>query len=290
MDYHHVIEAAGVVAFGLVFYSYARPRLDRLRLNRLGRAAVTGLVFGGLAVVLMISRIQVSDGVFIDARSLPIALIALVEGGPAALAAALPAAVYRVWLGGAGLGAGLVGIFGTAAVGTLVAAWARRTGGVRLRHTLMLSAAVYAVTALSFLVLGARGLALFAPVWLPLLVLAVAGIGGVGRLLTDIAEAQTAEAARREAAALRAVTLLARAAAHEINNPLTVVMGGLGFLARHLSSDGEDAKWVQRAQQGAGRIKDIVSRMNQITRIEAGPSQGSVPDMLDIRKSSEPER
>jgi len=290
VDYHHIVEAAGIVAFGLVFYSYARRWLDALRLDRRWRPAVTGLAFGTLAVVLMISRIQVADGVFIDARAVPIALIALVEGGPAAFVAALPAAVYRIWLGGAGLGAGLVGIFGTAAAATLVAMSARRAGGTRLRHTLLLSGAVYAVTELSFLVLGARGLALFARVWLPFLVLTVAGIGGVGRLLTDIADAQAAEAARREAEALRAVTLLARAAAHEINNPLMIVTGGLALLTKHLPSDGEDAKWARRAREGAGRIKDIVARMNRITRIEAAPPQGLVPDMLDIRKSSEPER
>jgi signal transduction histidine kinase len=290
VNYHHVVEAAGVVAFGLVFYSYAQAWLDRLRLNRVWRAAVTGLVFGGLAVVLMISRIQVGDDLFIDARSVPIALIALVEGGPAALAAALPAALYRLWLGGAGLGAGLVGIFGTAAVATLVAARARRAGGVRLRHTLMLSGAVYVVTTLSFLVLGARGLALFTRVWLPFLVFTVAGIGGVGRLLIDIADAQAAEAARREAEALRAVTLLARAAAHEINNPLMVVTSSLSFLTRRLPSDGDDARWARRAEDGIERIKDIVSRMTHITRLEAEPPQGPVPDMLDLRRSSEPER
>jgi len=240
--------------------------------------------------VLMISRIQVSDGVWIDARSVPIALIALVEGGPAAFVAALPAAAYRVWLGGAGLGAGLVGIFGTAAVATLVAAWARRAGGVRLRHTLILSGAVFAVTALSFLVLGARGLALFSRVWLPFLILMVAGIGVVGRLLSDIADAQAAEAARREMEALRAVTLLARAAAHEINNPLMAVTTSLTFVARDLPSDGEGANWLRRATEGAERIKDIVSRMSHITRIDAEPGEGGVPDMLDIRNSSEPER
>lgn len=286
MDAHHVIEAAGIVAFGLVFYSYARPWLDRLK-GRL-RPVLTGLVFGGLAVVLMISRIQIGEGVAIDARLVPIALIVLVEGGVAGLAAAIPAAAYRAWLGGSGSIAGLVGIFGTAAVATLVARWARRGGGTRLRHTLVLSGGVYAVTALSFFVLGARGFALFADVWLAFLILTVAGIGGVGRLLIDIAEAQKAEASRRETEALRAVTLLARAAAHEINNPLMIVTGNLSVLTRYLPADGPEAARVERAQEGADRIKDIVSRMNRITRIETDSAEGQVPDMLDIRKSSEP--
>lgn len=250
---------------------------------------LTGLAFGGLAVVLMISRIHVGDGQAIDARLVPIALIALVEGGPAGLAAAVPAAAYRLWLGGTGSAAGLLGIFGTALVATLVAAWARRGGGgARLRHTLVLSGGVYAVTALSFFVLGARGVELFAQLWLPFLILTVVGIGAGGRLLADIADAQAAEAARREAEALRAVTLLARTAAHEINNPLMVVTGSLSLLARQLPPDGSDAKRVQRAQEGAERIKEIVARMNQITRVEAEPTRGTVPDMLDIRKSSEP--
>ncbi|MBI4255206.1 MAG: hypothetical protein HY616_09055 [Candidatus Rokubacteria bacterium] len=288
MDYHHVIEAAGAVALGLVFYSYARRWLEPLRLNGLWRAAATGLVFGGLAVGLMIARIQVGEGVFIDARAVPIALIALVEGGWAGLVAALVAAAYRLWLGGAGAGAGLVGIFATAAAAALAGAWARREGGARLRHTLALGAAVYAITAVSFVMLGARGLGLFATVWLPFLILTVVGIGGGGRLLTDIADAQATESARREAAALRAVTLLARAAAHEINNPLMIVTGGLALLGKHLPLGSEDAKWAEHAREGAGRIKDIVARMNQITQVEPVPPQGLLPDMLDIEKSSEP--
>ncbi|MBM4440777.1 MAG: hypothetical protein FJ027_10165 [Candidatus Rokubacteria bacterium] len=288
MDFHHVIEAAGIVAVGLVFYSYARGWLERL--PAWARAVVTGLVFGGLAVVLMISRIILGEGLAIDARLVPIALIALVEGGRASLVAALPAALYRIYLGGDGREAGLLGIFGTVVVATLVARWARRDGGARLRHTLALSGAVYGVTALSFAVLGARGIELFAQVWLPFLILTLLGIGGVGRLFTEIERARAAEAARRETETLRAVNLLARGAAHEINNPLMVVSGNLDLLARQVAAGGDEAKRVERAQAGLERIKDIVARMNRITRIEADATHGGeVPPMLDIRKSSQPE-
>ena len=47
---------------------------------------------------------------------------------------------------------------------------------------------------------------------------------------------------------------------------------------------------MRSAREGAGRIRDIVARMNRITRIKPAPPQGLVPDMLDIEKSSEPER
>lgn len=289
MEFHHVMEAAGVVILGLVFYSYALRWLrSKPRLDRRWRHVFNGLAFGALSAVLMISRIQVRDGVFIDARAVPIALIGLVEGWPAALLAALLAAGYRVSLGGAGMLAGVLGIVGTAVAASLVHRWARRAGSVSLRHALTLAGAVFAVTFASFLVLGARGLALFPPLALPFLVMSLVGIGCGAYLFRDVIESQAAEAASREAAELRAVTLLARAAAHEINNPLAIVVGGLALVARKVGSDGEAAQWIARAGEGAQRIKDIVVRMNNITQVAQTPARGYLPPMLDIRKSSEP--
>src|SRR5205085_2383437 len=169
MDYHHVVEAAGAIALALVFYSYTWRWFDAAESPRRARwrPVVNGVAFGMLAVFLMMSRIQVGDGHWIDARAVPLALITLVEGTPAGAIA-----------GGA------------------------------------------------------------------------------------------AEAARRDAAQLRAVTLLARAAAHEINNPLTAVLGGLGLAARRLTPDSEEGKWIERAREGGERIRDIVARMNRITQVE----------------------
>ena len=145
---------------------------------------------------------------------------------------------------------------------------------------------MFVVTFASFLVLGARGIEMFARDWLPLLLVSVVGIGGFARLFTDVANAQAAEAARRESAELRAITLLARAAAHEINNALMVVSGGLAILARRLPAQSEDAQWAERAREGANKVKDIVTRMNTITQIEEVPGRGLLAPMLDIRRSS----
>ena len=68
-----------------------------------------------------------------------------------------------------------------------------------------------------------------------------------------------------------------------------VLRGWLFLEAAECTTACDCANWARRAREGAGRIKDIVARMNRITRIEAAPPQGLVPDMLDIRKSSEPE-
>jgi signal transduction histidine kinase len=292
MEPHHVVEAVGIVVLGLVFYSYALRWFESTERNartarpRL-RILVNGLAFGILTVALMISRIDVGQGVFVDARAVPIALITLVEGGWAGLLAALVACLYRVaWLGGSGAPAGVLGLLATAGASTLVLRWARRDGGVRARHAFALGGAVYIITFVSFLLVGERGIAIFTREWLPLLIISVGGVGGFTRLFTDVAGAMAAEASRREAAELRAIALLARAAAHEINNALMVVAGGLSILARRLPADSEDSLWATRARDGIESVKQIIIRMNAITQIEEVPPQGLLPPMLDIRRSS----
>jgi signal transduction histidine kinase len=287
MDYHHVIEAAGVVSLGLIAYSYlvrwfetGPPVWQRWR------PVAIGLAFGVVAIVLMISRIHVGDERFVDARAIPIALVALVESVPAGVLAAAVAAAYRIWLGGSGTVAGVLGIAATTAAAVAVRAWARRDGGIGLRHSLVLSVAVWLLTAISFLLLGRRGPEMLAPVWLPLLLLNLVGIGLVARLFTQVVLAQAAEAARRDAAKLRAVNALAHAAAHEINNPLMAIVGGLALVARDVRPDSDQARWLTAAKAGSDQIRDIVTRMNQITTVEEVPRQAALPPMLDITKSS----
>ena len=289
MEIHHVMEAAGVLVLGLVFYSYTfRWRGPWARIDSKAHQAVSGLAFGLLAVLLMISRIQVSsEGFFIDARAVPIALIGLIEGWPAAVLAAAVAALYRSWLGGPGALAGVLGIVGTAVAGGLAHMWARRDGGVKARHALTLAVAAFAVTFLSFLVLGFHGLALFQPLVVPFLVTSLVGIGLGAYLFRDVVDSRTAEAHRREAAELRAVTMLARAAAPEINNPLTIVIGGLGLVLKRLRPESEEAQWLTRATDGAQRIQEIVARMNNITQIAEVQQHGMLPPMLDIKKSGQ---
>jgi signal transduction histidine kinase len=289
MDYHHVMEAAGAVALVLVFYSYTWRWFDATISPRRARwrPIVNGVAFGLLAVFMMMSRIQVDENRWVDARAVPLALVTLVEGSPAGAIAAGIALARRLYMGGSGALAGALGILAVVGVAAAVRGWARRDGGVGLRHSMALALATYVITFASFLVLGARGVAMFTPVWLPILVLNIVGIGLVARVFTDVVAGRAAEAARRDAAQLRAVTLLARAAAHEINNPLTAVLGGLGLVARRLPPDTEEHKWVERARDGGERIRDIVARMNRITQIEEAPQMGALPPMLDIKKSSE---
>jgi len=110
----------------------------------------------------------------------------------------------------------------------------------------------------------------------------IIGASAIGR---DITEEKRAEGVLREATALRSVASLALAAAHEINNPLTVVWGEVQLLAREAGS-----RWDSRIAsmlEGLERIRDVVARMNQINRLERTEAQQDLPEMLDLTKSSD---
>ena len=412
MNFHHLLEAVGILAIGLLFYSYAYPRLlGPAPRERGARALLHGIAFGALTVAMMVSRIEISPGIFVDARVIPVAVIGLFEGTPAAMIAAATGCVYRIWIGGPGTGAGIFSLVSVAAAAGLIREWARGEGGPRVRHALVLAGAAYALTVLSFALVGRRGLELFSDMWLAYFVTCIVGIGVMARLFYDVPEqfrlgaerarfravldeatdgiriidcgtqrivdanradcalsglsreelvgrdrrdfwpedpesrrlqesafaetyasgfAQTlgspfrtsggdivlvdttrhvvrfqdrryeiiiwrparermaAEAAARETSELRAATLVARAAAHEINNPLAVILGYLQLLEGRWPSDSREAKWSAQMLEAGARIRDAVGRLSSLIKVEARPTAGEAPAMLDSVRSSRP--
>lgn len=364
-----------------------------------------------LALVLMLARIEVQEGVFVDARHVPVALIGLFEGWPAGLLASVIPAVYRLSRGGAGAWPGAIGVIGAGLLGGLAYVWARRAGEVAGRHALGLSLAVFVTTVATFIAAGPYARALLERVWPELFVIHVVGIALTARLLRDVAararleaeqqrfravldeasdaiwivdaatsrvvdvnrrecelsgywregmighdlrdfwpkeppqrarheaalaealargqarteslpyrkrsgeivsvdavhrvvehegrryvivvyreasDREIAESARREAAELRAAALMARTAAHEINNPLAVIMGSLDLLRRRAAAGSPEAKWGQQALESVERVRDIVARMSQIVRMATITTPpGNLPPILDLKKSSE---
>jgi PAS domain S-box-containing protein len=111
-------------------------------------------------------------------------------------------------------------------------------------------------------------------------------VGTVG-VIKDMTAREAAEAARREASELRAIALLAGGVAHEVNNPLAVIVGQLDLLADELPPTGKAAKRVQRALAAAEEIRAITVRMKNITRVHTVPVDRSLPPILDLRRSSE---
>jgi PAS domain S-box-containing protein len=106
-------------------------------------------------------------------------------------------------------------------------------------------------------------------------------------ILRDAADRLAGEEARREAASLRSVNLLAQAAAHEINNPLSIIMGYSQMLEDRLAPESEEGSWARTCHRAAGRIRDAVARLGRIVRIEPTEPTGSLPPILDTERSTE---
>jgi PAS domain S-box-containing protein len=407
-----LIENGGLLILGVLAYSYVGRRLPSHRPEvRLKRQLVLGTLFGLITVIMMVERIQIRGGLFIDARWVPVALVGLFEGTAAGLLSAAIGSAYRIWLGGPGVLPGLASLFLTGLAAGLAHRWVGGGERVTWRHTLTLSAVVYVIVGGAYLLAGEHGSRLFARVWWSLLLTFVAGVWLVGRLLSDQVERERvleertrfraildeaddairiidpaslrileanrkdseltgvsrerligrrvdelwlqdpatraahesfvreavdkgeatsdalphvgpngqrfylggtgrvvqyggkrfavfifrditdrlrAEEARREAEAMKAITELARATAHEINNPLTALIGNLTLLQAERGLDDESASRAKVAVDMGFRIRDIVARIMRITRREVDREIPEMP-MLDIRKSSDPD-
>ena len=98
--------------------------------------------------------------------------------------------------------------------------------------------------------------------------------------LIDITEQKAADE-------LRSMARLANAAAHEINNPLTLVLGRLAILQNDPRLGPDARERVTQIYAAAERIRVIVVDMNHITRVQLFEHAGrGLPEMIDIRKSA----
>ncbi len=105
--------------------------------------------------------------------------------------------------------------------------------------------------------------------------------------ILDISDRRRREAAEREAQSLRSVTMLANAAAHEINNPLTVVLGSVQWLGAELKDRPKAQRYIERAQRAVQRITEMVGHMQSITRLERLQTLDTAGlPTLDLRRSS----
>jgi len=122
--------------------------------------------------------------------------------------------------------------------------------------------------------------------WIESLVSVISWESGRAVLVTvlDVTQRSRAEEAERRAEALRTVAQLASATAHEINNPLAVIMGNCELLAREV--DAGSQRRVQAMLAAVERIRKIVIHMSHITRLELAYHSPNLPLMLDLQKSS----
>ena len=108
---------------------------------------------------------------------------------------------------------------------------------------------------------------------------------GASSIARDITHRKQIETTRRERDTLRSVASLAAGAAHEINNPLAVVMGQVQLLTDEVA--GPPRQRIAEILEAIDRIRAIVARMRHLTRVELMENAPGLPPMMDLRRSSE---
>jgi len=93
--------------------------LRHIRQHGVGYALFSGLLFGGVALVGMMTPMTLQPGLIFDGRSIILAVAGLFGGPVTALVAAVMAGGYRLWLGGVGTVTGVAVIVGSAALGVV---------------------------------------------------------------------------------------------------------------------------------------------------------------------------
>ena len=110
---------------------------------------------------------------------------------------------------------------------------------------------------------------------------------GASTIARDITGKLALELVRRERDLLQSVARLAASAAHEINNPLAVLVGQIQLLAKEV---GDSARYrIDEILHAARRIHDIVESMGHIRRITLTAHSPHLDDMLDLKRSSAPD-
>src|SRR6266545_4448029 len=187
MKFQQIFESLGILVSGVLFYSYTyswfppgHPQRQRWW------TAVLGLSFGGLAIAMMIARIEIAPGVFIDARLVPVALIGLFEGWKIGLLAGLVGAAFRVSLGEPGMWASVAGLALMGLGAGLVQRWAGGADQVGPRHAFAVTVIALSITSSGLAALGTEGMSAFSRVWISYLAMLVAGIAFLAKLFHDV--------------------------------------------------------------------------------------------------------
>lgn len=165
------------------------------------RRIVFGLLMGAGTVTSMYLSVEVADGVIFDLRN-SVVVVAAGFGGPIGGAiAALIAAAYRIWLGGAGMSAGVSGIALAAALGMVI--FISRMGKPT-RHWHVLAMAIGAPVVFLISTAGLPfgwGSSAFATVSVPVSVMLLLATFAMGTLLLS------SQRSSRERDLLRAATM-----------------------------------------------------------------------------------
>ena len=106
-------------------------------------------------------------------------------------------------------------------------------------------------------------------------------------ILTDATEKKRAQAERLEKERLQGVLEMAGAAAHELNQPMQIILGYVTILSQRISEDDPSYKLVKKIQQEAEKMGEIGQKIAAISEYKVKKYVGDTR-IIDIEKASKP--
>ncbi|TDB38276.1 MAG: hybrid sensor histidine kinase/response regulator [Actinobacteria bacterium] len=283
--------------------------IRRWTTDSVARRLFTGLLYGAITIVGMVTPFTIVPGVFFDGRSIILAVAGLFGGPLTVTVAALIALAYRLYLGGAGVVMGSLVIVESAVLGAVFHELRRRRLPVmRYRYLWVFGLLVHAVMlALTLTLPDGLGPSVARQIALPVLTLYPLGLVLVSRLLLDqeqrhldevalrrlneSLEAQVAERTRaleaaneRLASESDAKTRFLRSMSHELRTPLNSIIGFSDILGKGMAGELNEEQQRQIEMIG-GAGKHLLALINDIldlSRIEANAVKVE-RDEIDVR-------
>lgn len=168
-----------------LLYSFV---LRLTRKSNLNRQLSLGVLFGVIAVVAIVSPLQVHQGLIFDVRSVVLSLGSLFGGPIVAVISSTMAAAYRVWVGGPGAVIGFWLIFVSSGMGLIYYICVRRgLLGLGLSQFLIFGAVLQSIIAISLIFFApGYGSAHLGPTVVSLLVVRTVATAILGLLLMEI--------------------------------------------------------------------------------------------------------
>ncbi|MBP0617304.1 GGDEF domain-containing protein [Jiella mangrovi] len=131
--------AAFLQSLGIVFLATLPYRLALTRVkSQANRRMVSGIVLTACALGSMTVPVTLVDGLIFDMRHVFLILAATYGGVPAAILMAAATLAYRLFVGGPGVPAGVVGIVLCTLLGIAIAQWSRIGGLTRTQRLVLM--------------------------------------------------------------------------------------------------------------------------------------------------------
>lgn len=246
--------------------------------SRVEGKIVLGLVFAGMALVLVQTPVRIPEGATFDLRAAP-AVLASFFGGPiAGLITATTAGVARYSLGGPAALGGAISPFLYASAG-LIGAWAFRRTGWKVMgfkgFALLGLVSTFCVLPAFFIGLPTTmGLTILGKLWPALFGGNVIGILVLGVLVEETQRIGRERIAFRNASiaareGLEAKNRFLSAISHDIRTPLNGIMGALQILEGQ-NTNKADGSLVRIATTSGRYLSELVDQILEFAHLESG--------------------